>query len=130
MPLLRQKSPNSGLRYHRRFLCLWQYHIAYVYMGICLSDFILFPILWGVLQLVEKGDVTIMWSPITLSNAGLFHLSFGAILGVSANNKNRTDNKIRAEDMITSEPSPGLNLIRPIVNHPLIKSLHAIIRRK
>ena len=41
-------------------------------------------------------DTTIGWDPLTLKGAGMFHLSFGAILGVSA--YTRGQEKIRRLD--------------------------------
>jgi hypothetical protein len=32
----------------------------------------------------ESSQVAVSWDPLTLKGAGLFHLAFGAILGVSA----------------------------------------------
>ena len=49
----------------------------------CVTDFIIFPILWAMLQAALKQHVT-AWQPITLQGAGLFHLSMGAIIGVAA----------------------------------------------
>jgi hypothetical protein len=49
----------------------------------CVTDFIIFPILWSILQAALKQPVT-PWQPITLQGAGLFHLSMGAIIGVAA----------------------------------------------
>ena len=63
----------------------WRPITAVVYLVICITDFILFPILWSFfLYFIEATDKSIAWDPLTLKGAGLFHLSFGAILGVSA----------------------------------------------
>ena len=61
----------------------WRPMMGWIYMLTCVTDFILFPILWSVLQAVMKQPVT-AWQPITLQGAGLFHLSMGAIIGVAA----------------------------------------------
>jgi hypothetical protein len=53
-------------------------------MIICLFDFIVAPVLWSLFMAMYKGNVTEAWSPLTLQGAGLFHLSMGAILGVTA----------------------------------------------
>jgi hypothetical protein len=47
-------------------------------------DFVLFPILWSLLQAASKGQVNIQWQPITLQGAGLFHIAMGAVLGIAA----------------------------------------------
>lgn len=62
----------------------WRPAMGWMYMIICTFDFIIFPILWSVLQAVNQGSVTIPWQPITLQGAGLFHMAMGAIVGVTA----------------------------------------------
>lgn len=62
----------------------WRPALAVVYMIINLADFVIFPVLWSILQASYKGQVTSQWIPITLQGAGLFHMAMGAILGVSA----------------------------------------------
>ena len=61
----------------------WRPMMGWIYMLTCVTDFILFPVLWSILQAVMKQPVT-AWQPITLQGAGLFHLSMGAIIGVAA----------------------------------------------
>lgn len=62
----------------------WRPAMAWSYMIICLFDFIVAPVLWSLFMAANKGNVTEAWSPLTLQGAGLFHLSMGAILGVTA----------------------------------------------
>ena len=61
----------------------WRPAMGWVYMVTCTTDFIIFPILWSLLQAVLKQPVT-AWQPITLQGAGLYHLAMGAIIGVAA----------------------------------------------
>ena len=61
----------------------WRPMMGWIYMVTCVTDFILFPILWAMLQAALKQPVT-AWQPITLQGAGLFHLSMGAIIGIAA----------------------------------------------
>ena len=61
----------------------WRPMMGWIYMLTCITDFIIFPILWSILQAALKQPVT-AWQPITLQGAGLFHLSMGAIIGVAA----------------------------------------------
>lgn len=70
----------------------WRPYMAATYMVICSFDFVLAPILWSILQLYAKGSISSQWTPLTLQGSGLLHLSFGAILGVSA--YGRTQEKI------------------------------------
>jgi len=55
-----------------------------MYMAVCMADFILFPILWSIIQVHGGGEVKMQWQPITLQGAGLFHIAMGAILGIAA----------------------------------------------
>ena len=61
----------------------WRPMMGWIYMLTCVTDFIIFPVLWSILQAALKQPVT-PWQPITLQGAGLFHLSMGAIIGVAA----------------------------------------------
>jgi len=62
----------------------WRPMMAFIYMITCATDFIIFPILWSVLQTVQGGQVTSQWSPLTLQGAGLYHIAMGAVLGLAA----------------------------------------------
>lgn len=61
----------------------WRPMMGWIYMVTCITDFILFPVLWSILQAAMHQPVT-AWQPITLQGAGLFHLSMGAIIGIAA----------------------------------------------
>ena len=58
--------------------------MGWMYMAVCMADFVLFPVLWGVLQTLGGGKVETQWMPITIQGAGLFHMAMGAILGIAA----------------------------------------------
>jgi hypothetical protein len=62
----------------------WRPLMAFVYMFTCLCDFVVFPVLWSLLQALSKGSVTVQWQPLTLQGAGLYHMAMGAVLGVAA----------------------------------------------
>ena len=62
----------------------WRPAMGWMYMTVCTFDFIIFPILWSILQAVNHGSVTTQWQPLTLQGAGLFHMAMGAIVGVTA----------------------------------------------
>jgi hypothetical protein len=62
----------------------WRPAMGWMYMLVCVTDFIIFPILWSMLQAIDKGSVTLQWQPLTLQGAGLFHIAMGAIVGVTA----------------------------------------------
>lgn len=85
----------------------WRPAAAYVYLLICLSDFMFMPMIYAgmakrnanvasvelalkfsgptaqieALKVIRDTDV---WDPLTLKVNGLFHMAFGAILGVAA----------------------------------------------
>jgi hypothetical protein len=62
----------------------WRPAMGWMYMLVCTSDFVIFPILWSLIQVIGGGRVETQWSPITLQGAGLFHMAMGAILGIAA----------------------------------------------
>jgi hypothetical protein len=62
----------------------WRPLMAFVYMLTCTMDFVVFPVLWSLLQALSKGSVTVQWQPLTLQGAGLYHMAMGAVLGVAA----------------------------------------------
>lgn len=85
----------------------WRSAAAYVYLLICLGDFMLMPMYYEFLnhkiqaaEFVElalqfEGPATQIealkairqtrvWQPLTLQSTGLFHVAFGGILGVVA----------------------------------------------
>ena len=62
----------------------WRPLMGWMYMTVCITDFILFPIGWSLLQAISRGTVTIQWQPLTLQGAGLFHIAMGAVLGITA----------------------------------------------
>jgi hypothetical protein len=47
----------------------WRPAMGWMYMLTCMTDFILFPILWSLLQTVTKQPIT-QWQPLTLQGAG------------------------------------------------------------
>lgn len=65
----------------------WRPMMAVMYMSVCIFDFIIFPIMFTIVQFWETqaaNDAFRQWQPITLLGGGLFHLAMGAVLGVSA----------------------------------------------
>lgn len=65
----------------------WRPAMGWMYMVICIFDFILFPVLWATIQFWETSavnDAFRQWQPLTLQGAGLFHMAMGAVLGIAA----------------------------------------------
>ena len=73
----------------------WRPVMGWVYMLTCTMDFVVFPILWSLLQALSKGNVTSQWQPLTLQGAGLYHIAMGAVLGIAA--YGRTKEKIEGK---------------------------------
>jgi len=73
----------------------WRPVMGWVYMLTCTVDFVIFPVLWSLLQALSKGRVTSQWQPLTLQGAGLYHIAMGAVLGIAA--YGRTKEKIEGK---------------------------------
>jgi hypothetical protein len=91
----------------------WRPMMGWMYMLTCIADFVVFPILWSLLQAMDKGSVTIQWQPITLQGAGLFHIAMGAVLGIAA--YGRTQEKMSGANNggITLPSNVGTTYIPP-----------------
>jgi hypothetical protein len=61
----------------------WRPMMGWLYMGTCTFDFVIFPVLWSLLQSTMGHQVT-QWQPLTLQGAGLYHIAMGAVLGLAA----------------------------------------------
>lgn len=87
----------------------WRPMMGWMYMLVCTMDFVVFPVLWSIVQTMGGGRVETQWAPITLQGAGLFHMAMGAIIGVAA--FGRTQEKLagKANDnsVATSFSSPA-----------------------
>lgn len=91
------------------FVKYWRPSAAWVYLVICVFDFVVMPVYvartnlkieevvkvsaafdgsekLGALTLLMKKNT---WEPLTVQESGLFHLSFAAILGVAAFTRGR-----------------------------------------
>lgn len=62
----------------------WRPAMGWLYMLMCFCDFVVFPIISMFMPVLIKGMTYVAWQSLTLSNGGLIHLAFGAILGVTA----------------------------------------------
>ena len=113
----------------------WRPMMGWMYMCVCMCDFVVFPILWSLVQASSHGNVATQWQPITLQGAGLFHMAMGAIKGVAA--FGRTQEKLAGvnngmntgysssppvdfntspspKTMYTSKPSPAAQVDPPL----------------
>src|SRR5210317_1219804 len=71
---------------------VWRPAMAWMYMIVCIFDFILFPIMWAVMQRTDETEKLVQWIPITMSGAGFFHITMGVIVGIST--WKRTEEKL------------------------------------
>lgn len=86
----------------------WRPAMGWMYMMVCVFDFIVFPVLWAIVQFWETqaaNDAFRQWQPLTLQGAGLFHMAMGAVLGISA--YGRTQEKVAGA---ANQPSMGMSL--------------------
>lgn len=74
----------------------WRPAIAWQYFIVCLFDFIIFPSLTFVTA--KYTGTYIAWEPLTLKESGFYHLSMGAIIGVSA--WSRGQEKMKVLDVV------------------------------
>ena len=100
----------------------WRPMMGWSYMLTCICDFVIFPILWSLLQALDKGSVTIQWQPITLQGAGLYHIAMGAVLGVAAYGRTQeklggaTDDRLQVSNNNSSIPVTNSWRSQPLNN--------------
>ena len=91
----------------------WRPMMGWMYMGVCMFDFVIAPVMWSLLQSLSHGAIGTQWQPLTLQGAGLFHIAMGAVLGIAA--MGRTQEKlagannggISSTPAVPSTPSPA-----------------------
>jgi hypothetical protein len=94
----------------------WRPMMAMMYMTVCAFDFIIFPIMYTIVQFWEieaSNDAFRQWQPLTLIGAGLFHMAMGAILGITA--YGRTQEKLSG----MAVAAPSANDATPPPNVPV-----------
>lgn len=90
----------------------WRPAMGWMYMAVCIFDFIIFPILWTLIQAYDaQGVVTTEWDPLTLKGGGLFHVAMGAVLGVAA--WSRGQEKITAMNQGYESSLPNAHPVQP-----------------
>lgn len=91
----------------------WRPMMGWVYMITCITDFIIFPVLWAIFQAYIKMPVE-PWNPLTLQGAGLYHMAMGAILGIAA--YGRTKEKLAG--MIDNDTPPTETVVTQTWGEP------------
>ena len=88
----------------------WRPAMGWMYMTVCAFDFIVFPIMFTIVQFWETeaaNDAFRQWQPLTLAGAGLFHMAMGAVLGLSA--WGRTQEKLNGANNGGIQPAGGMS---------------------
>lgn len=83
----------------------WRPMMGWMYMLVCTCDFVVFPVLWSLVQAYTHGNVSTQWNPVTLQGAGLFHMAMGAVIGVAA--FGRTQEKLAGANTGGAAPAPS-----------------------
>jgi hypothetical protein len=88
----------------------WRPMMGWMYMAVCIMDFVAFPILWSLVQVIGGGRVETQWQPITLQGAGLYHIAMGAVLGIAAygRTQEKLGDKAGATMPAPSTPAPSI----------------------
>ncbi len=74
-------SPGNTVSTEHWFIAYWRPAAAWTYLIICLFDFLAAPIFFA--WYAEATHTTlVMWRPLTTAGGSIFHLAFGAILGI------------------------------------------------
>jgi hypothetical protein len=87
---LREEGLTNRSKQHEHWMeAYWRPAMGWLYMLICAFDFVIGPTLTMAMPLYLKmlGAASVsytQWQSITLTNGGLIHLAFGAILGITA----------------------------------------------
>ena len=79
----------------------WRPAMAWMYLVVCVTDFIIFPVLWSIFNAKINSAIP-PWEPLTLKGAGLFHLAMGAVLGISS--WGRSQERVNSMPMSTYQP--------------------------
>lgn len=78
----------------------WRPLVAYHYILICTFDFFLAPIIM-ILYSYYTSNPLVAWVPLTLQGGSMYHISMGAVLGVTS--WTRGSEKIAMVDVIKSQ---------------------------
>jgi len=87
----------------------WRPMMGWMYMFVCIFDFVLAPIGWTSIQALFHGGINTQWQPLTLQGGGLFHVAMGAVIGISA--YGRTKEKL--EGVAGSNQPMGTQYVPP-----------------
>jgi hypothetical protein len=92
----------------------WRPMCGWMYMAVCMFDFMVAPVLWSLTQALFHGGVNVQWQPLTLQGAGLFHIAMGAVLGIAA--YGRTQEKLNGANNGGLTQPVGTTYVPPTSN--------------
>ena len=95
---------------------MWRPALAWSYVVINLFYFAIGPIMYNMLEYWNPGQELDAWTSVTLQGGGLYHLSMGAIIGISSHG--RTKEKLHAPVLPTAPVSAPIQQPTP-VNSPI-----------
>jgi hypothetical protein len=102
----------------------WRPMMGWMYMGVCMCDFVLFPVLWSLHQSLSHGNVSSQWQPLTLQGAGLFHIAMGAVLGIAA--MGRTQEKLAGANAGGAVVPSPIGMPSPSVTPPSVPTVSPV----
>lgn len=121
------------------FVKYWRPAAAWIYLSICVFDFMIMPMyhirsqgslnhIWELsmrlrpedqLQAVVQLTKRTSWEPLTLNESGMFHIAFGAILGVAAWTRGRVQEaRVRTGSLTGGEDDPSTYTDQPAPRPP------------
>lgn len=103
----------------------WRPLMAIQYMITCLCDFVIFPVLWSILQAKDHGAVATQWVPITLGSGGFYHMAMGAIIGITA--WGRTQEKMTGTNAPASVPQVAVTTFQSPVSSDITSPLPSVV---
>lgn len=82
----------------------WRPAMGWLYFVVCITDFIVFPVLWAVFY-ANTGTTAQPWDPLTLKGGGLFHVAMGAVLGIAVWSRGQEKlHGVAAQEPVRREP--------------------------
>lgn len=99
------------------YVQLWRPSMAWVYMFICLFDFVLGPMFYAWFAWFYANTPSLIkefgeWKPLTLQGGGVFHAAMGGILGVSSWSRGKENlEKYRLYEQETIKPEKNKEYI-------------------
>ena len=115
----------------------WRPMMGWMYMIVCICDFVLFPILHAIFVslLLKHGlqatGIPTQWAPLTLQGAGLFHIAMGAVLGLAAFGRTQeklagVNNEATYQPPAPYHPQWGQTVSTTTVTSPVTTPIHPV----